>query len=210
MTPPSQAWTTVPPGGGGAGGRGVGPGDPFPPPVVAEPRSRVGTAYALELQPAPWSEDPPHAPPHLRRRARPRGFTLLEVLVALAILSLAIVVTIQGFAQGLRLLKLSGDHQEAMSLADQKAREALVPVAGLDEGTEGVFRWERTTKAVDAPDLRPAGTAQPRWNVYEITVKVSWGGARHVEVTTLRTVSAAAEAADRARPGGPTPGAPSR
>lgn len=154
---------------------------------------------------------PAPPPPRTPNRAHgERGFTLLEVLVALAILSLAVVVVIQGFAQGLRLLKLSGDHQEAMSLADQKARETLVPVAGRDEGTEGVFHWERTTKAVDAPDLQPAGTAQPRWNVYEIAVKVNWGGTRHVEVTTLRTVSAAAEAANRARPGGSTTGASSR
>ena len=146
----------------------------------------------------------------MRTPAATRGFTLLEVLVALAILSLAVVVVIQGFAQGLRLLKLSGDHQEAMSLADQKARESLMLVAGREEGTEGAFHWERTTKAVDAPELQPAGTALPRWNVYEITVKVNWGGTRHVEVTTLRTVSAAAEAADRARPGGPTTGAPAR
>ena len=45
------------------------------------------------------------------------GFTLLEVIVALAILSLAVVAAIQGFAQGLRLLKLAGDHQRAMLLA---------------------------------------------------------------------------------------------
>src|SRR6267143_1143660 len=41
------------------------------------------------------------------------GFTLLEVLVAFAILSVAVVALIQGFAQGLRLLKVAGDHQQA-------------------------------------------------------------------------------------------------
>jgi len=35
-----------------------------------------------------------------RPASGPSGFTLLEVLVALAILSLAIVVSIQGFASG--------------------------------------------------------------------------------------------------------------
>ena len=73
-----------------------------------------------------------------------RGFTLLEVLVALAILSVAVVASIQGFAQGLRLLKLSGDHQEATLLADQKMREVVVPVEGREEGTETRFQWIRT------------------------------------------------------------------
>ncbi len=119
-------------------------------------------------------------------RVRQAGFTLLEVLVALAILSLAVVASIQGFAQGLRLLKLSGDHQQAMLLADQKTREIVTPSEGREEGTEGLFRWERTTKILEAPDLAPNGTV-PRWRVYEIDVRVNWDTRRQVEVRTLRT-----------------------
>src|SRR3989440_712035 len=76
------------------------------------------------------------------RTTRERGFTLLEVLVALVILSVAVVAVIQGFAQGLRLLKLSGDHQRAMQLADQKVREVLVPEAQREHGAEAGFRWD--------------------------------------------------------------------
>jgi len=119
-------------------------------------------------------------------RVRQAGFTLLEVLVALAILSLAVVASIQGFAQGLRLLKLSGDHQLAMLLADQKTREIVTPSEGHEQGTEGPFRWERTTKVLEAPDLVPVGTV-PRWRVYEIDVRINWDTRRQVEVRTLRT-----------------------
>ena len=126
-------------------------------------------------------------------RARQAGFTLLEVLVALAILSLAVVASIQAFAQGLRLLKLSGDHQQAMLLADAKAREIVIPSEGREEGTEGPFRWERTTKVHEAPDLAPAGGALPRWRVYEIDVRVNWNTRHQVEVRTLRTTPIAAE-----------------
>jgi type II secretion system protein I len=125
-------------------------------------------------------------------RVRQAGFTLLEVLVALAILSLAVVASIQGFAQGLRLLKLSGDHQQAMLLADQKAREIVVPREGHEEGTEGPFLWERTTKVLEAPDLAPNGTL-PLWRVYEIDVRVNWDTRRQVEVRTLRTTPMSAE-----------------
>ncbi|HEV8473143.1 MAG TPA: prepilin-type N-terminal cleavage/methylation domain-containing protein [Methylomirabilota bacterium] len=121
--------------------------------------------------------------------SRAAGFTLLEVLVALAILSLAIVVSIQAFAAGLRLLKVSGEHQEAMLIADQKAREVLTPTAGeREQGTEGMYAWERETKALAAPDLEIDGRAT-KWRAYEIDVRVRWGDHREVRLATLRTLA---------------------
>jgi len=128
-----------------------------------------------------------------------RGFTLLEVLVAFTILSLTVVVAVQGFAQGLRLLKLSGDHQRAILIADQKAREVVVPKEGRDEGTEGIFAWARTIKPVSAPELEVPGR-QVRWQVFEIDVRVAWGDQqRSVGVTTLRTVSDAEQQREAGR-----------
>ncbi len=126
--------------------------------------------------------------------ARPAaGFTLLEVLVALAILSLTVVVAIQGFAQGLRLLKLSGEHQRAALLADQKIREVVRPEAGTEEGSEDGFTWQRTVRAIETPELVQPGTPTA-WKVYELDVQVTWGhGRRAVNLTTLRTVPAAEE-----------------
>ena len=74
--------------------------------------------------------------------------------MALAILSLAVVASIQGFAAGLRLLKLSGEHQDAVLIADQKAREITSPTSGgIESGTEGPYAWEREVKIVATPDL---------------------------------------------------------
>jgi general secretion pathway protein I len=121
-------------------------------------------------------------------RPRAAGFTLLEVLVALAILGLAVVSVIQGFSQGLRLLKLAGDHQKAVLLADEKVREVVAFEAGRTEGTDGAFTWQRATRELPAPELTPVGS-MPAWRVYEITVQVRWGERRQVELSTLRTVA---------------------
>ncbi len=125
---------------------------------------------------------------------RPPGFTLLEVLVALAILGIAVVAAIQGFAQGLRLLKVSGDHQQAMLLADLKLREVVTPEERQEQGAEGEFSWFRAIRRLQTPELT-SETGVARWHVYEITVRVSWDERRHVELATLRTVSPEATAA---------------
>jgi len=97
-----------------------------------------------------------------RRRGTARGdagFTLLEVIVALAILGTAVVASIQAFAGGLRLLKLAGDHQQAILLADQKMREVTVLEDGKEEGTEGPFTWERTIETQAAQETQYASTS---------------------------------------------------
>jgi type II secretion system protein I len=131
----------------------------------------------------------------MRRQA---GFTLLEVLVALAILSFAVVVSIQAFAGGLRLLKLSGEHQDAMLIADQKAREIVAPTSGgVESGTEGAYTWEREVKIVATPDLDVDGRTV-KWRMWEVDVRVRWGDRRQVTVATLRTV--AGDGSDQVRP----------
>jgi type II secretion system protein I len=133
------------------------------------------------------------------RRASERGFTLLEVLVALAILGTAVVVAIQGVSQGLRLLKAAGDQQQAIIVADQKAREVLVPVEGTERGTEGRFSWERTARVLQIPDLTPADAA-PQWRMFEISVVVTWDAQRRLEVATQRTVPATSDPTEAAEP----------
>jgi general secretion pathway protein I len=130
------------------------------------------------------------------------GFTLLEVLVAFAILSIAIVASIQGFAQGLRLLKLAGDHQQAMLFADQKVREVVVLAEKKESGTEGPFAWERTISIDPTPELARV-PATEAWRVYRIAVKVGWSDTQHVELVTLR-VSAQKPLAGVATPPGTT------
>ena len=91
------------------------------------------------------------------------GFTLLEVLVAVVILSVAVVTLVQAASQALRLLKLSSDYQEATLLADRVIRGGDASIEGVETGQDGRFNWERRANIVAVPDdLAPVGSASPR------------------------------------------------
>jgi type II secretion system protein I len=115
-----------------------------------------------------------------------RGFTLLEVLVAMAILSLAIVTLMQLSSQGLRLLRLSEDYQQAVLLADRIARDTDVTEERADAGQEGPFRWERRIALVTVPEELASG-AGPRPHLYALSIAVRWGSSRTLELASLRT-----------------------
>ena len=156
------------------------------------------------------------------------GFTLLEVLIAFAILAVGVVSLIQLTSQGLRLLKVSGDHQQAVQLADRLARDTQVieeevkAEATVETGEEGAFAWERRVTRVALPEELEPQTPVPGKEVpglYSVAVAVRWGHNHMVEVATLRAptgpaVEAGTNPADPqgqtgqggAIPGGPRPG----
>ena len=116
-----------------------------------------------------------------------RGFTLLEVLVALAILSVALVAMMQLSSQGLRLLRVSEDYQGAVRLADRLARTAAPEREGVETGQQGNLRWERRVTAVPVPDELTTG-AGPQPRLYAVSIAVGWGVRRTLELTSLRAV----------------------
>jgi len=122
-----------------------------------------------------------------RTRSRnPCGFTLLEVLVALTILGLAVVTAIQLFAGGLRLLRVSGSHQEAVLIADQKLREIEVVEPGRTTGTERDYEWELNVTPTEVP-LELTVTGPRPLRLYRLEVSVRWEGSRSIQLATLRT-----------------------
>ncbi len=117
-----------------------------------------------------------------------RGFTLLEVLVALAILGLAIVTLLQLSSQGLRLLGLADDYQQAILVANRIARSTDPLREGVVGGREGRFFWERRVALVPvAEELTPGAGPHPR--LYALSVAVRWGSNRTLELASLRAVA---------------------
>jgi general secretion pathway protein I len=118
------------------------------------------------------------------------GFTLLEVLVALAVMSLAVVILFQLTSQSLRLVKTSGDYQEAVLLADRIATETQPSEEATDSGEEGPFQWERRVALVPMPEeFQPKETIPGRepTKLFAVTIDVRWGRNHVVELATLRT-----------------------
>ncbi|MGH7372669.1 MAG: type IV pilus modification PilV family protein [Candidatus Rokuibacteriota bacterium] len=119
-----------------------------------------------------------------------RGFTLLEVLVAMTILGIAIVALMQLSSLGLRLLHLSDDYQQAVIVADRVARATEALAEGVDAGQEGRFQWERRVALVPVPEELTPG-AGPALRLYALSVAVRWEGRRSLELASLRAVAEA-------------------
>lgn len=111
-----------------------------------------------------------------------RGFTLLEVMVALTIVMLALGVFTASALDGARALRESARVEEALVRARSRlARIAAQPVAGDFLGDDGDgFQWRVTTRVLESHGQPPASAVTM---LYAITVRISWrGGTRGREV----------------------------
>lgn len=140
------------------------------------------------------------------------GFTLIEVLVALVVLSVAVVAVLQLFGGGLRLARASGDHLEATLLASTMLSELAWETLeeGNTEGTEGGFRWSRQVTVDPALLPEEPDPARPDTvRLARVSVDVRWGKNRHVELVTIRPLGQEASGAPLSGAAGtpPVPGA---
>jgi general secretion pathway protein I len=127
--------------------------------------------------------------PSVGARTQDKGFTLLEVLVALVVLATTVVAVLQLFGGGLRLARTAGDHADAALLASAKLAD-LEPgplTEGSTEGTDGPYRWTR--RVTLDPALLPVEPDTPEAmliRLARVTVEVQWGQGRRFELATLR------------------------
>jgi prepilin-type N-terminal cleavage/methylation domain-containing protein len=121
----------------------------------------------------------------------PRGFTLLEVLVAMTIVGLGVVTLLQVFSQGLRLGSRSTAQTEAVAAGARVMDELLArrkfPEADEAGRLAGGERWNaqvRTSRDADALNL-----GSP-WELKELSVELILPDGselgRRVEFKTLR------------------------
>ncbi len=112
-------------------------------------------------------------------RTKSNGFTLIEVVVATAILGIALTVIIELFAGGLRLARVSKEYTKAVNYANAKMEE-VASKQTLEEGvTEGefdeTFHWRVTMNKVNLllPVEKP-WEVKPPIQLFQIRVDVLW------------------------------------
>jgi general secretion pathway protein I len=122
-----------------------------------------------------------------------KGFTLLEVVVAMAIVGLGVVTLLELFSMGLRLGARSSARTEANSYARQVMDELLARrnlQDGSEQGSaEANRRWTIQIRPMTQSD-QTLGLSND-WELKEISldmVVMDAGLERHVELKTLRLV----------------------
>lgn len=119
--------------------------------------------------------------------SRDDGFTLLEILVALAIMSIALVVVFELFSANMKGIAASGDYLHAAMIAESKMREIL------DDDKLTEKSWTDVTKdghQVDAVvtkvDDKRTDNLQVR--LLKIDVTVHWTNGSRERTITLETM----------------------
>ena len=116
-------------------------------------------------------------------KRRTRGFTLLEVLVALAILSGTLILAYRVMSGAISAEERSERWTAASFLGEAILREAVstFPEIGETEGRftgqDNVYRWKRSVKGAAHPDAR------------EVDVTVSWGEEDRAEAVALAGIA---------------------
>jgi general secretion pathway protein I len=125
-------------------------------------------------------------------RWRQEGFSLLEVVVAFAILALTLGVLMQIFSRALSTTAISGEYSRAATLAEARLNAVGTDLIPLEEGTYGGDPEEGITWQVFIdPYEQGEVTWEPSLDAYVVTAVASWGGdrdetRRQLSLTTLR------------------------
>jgi len=138
-----------------------------------------------------------------------KGFTLLEVMISLAILAIGLVTVMQLFSSSLRNAKVSQDYTKAVFAARQMLEQILVEEKDFDGFSDsGVFEnlqgysWDVVSELYEPEELgldeRYSLTPEeeigkePVTDTYKIDFKVVWspgsGKSKSFTISTLKLV----------------------
>jgi len=122
-----------------------------------------------------------------------RGFTLIEVLVAISILGIGLTVILQLFSGGLKSAKISEEYTKALWYGKSKMEEMIATKdfsEGEKEGTiDNYYSWKSEVKMANPTLGLKEEEAKFPVDLYRIVVKITWtsgAGQRTLEIESLR------------------------
>jgi general secretion pathway protein I len=117
---------------------------------------------------------------------RNRGFTLIEIVVAMAILGVGLIVIIELFSGGLRLGRISEEYTQAVGLARMKLEE--------------IFLAEQLKEGSEQGEFNKGLEFKPPVEFYQIKVNIIWKSGskeRSTEIESFRTIPFQAPEAEK-------------
>jgi general secretion pathway protein I len=120
-----------------------------------------------------------------------KGFTLLEVLTAMMILTISIVVIFQLFSGGLRSARLSDEYTRAIFHARAKMEATLLADRLMEGETEGIveedYQWKLSVAPMESEeDSEVLSKTMDR--LFQVTVDIIWSDGECDRTFTIRTL----------------------
>ena len=122
-----------------------------------------------------------------RQKKRARGFTLVEIMVALTVMGFAVVSLVQLFSSNLRMIGTSQDYMAALTLAEFVMRE-IVESEKIEEKS-----WKEETDQgyqveVTVSEIQKERTEHLPIKLLQIEMVFSWEKALRKKSMTFRTM----------------------
>ena len=119
-----------------------------------------------------------------RRSERQKGFSLVEVLCAVAVAASAIAVLTSGVGGSIKGANMLDQHLGARLILQSIIEDELAAAQTAPaqrEGESGPYRWRLNIEPVAAPDKLPQA-----YRMYRLTASVGWGRGGEVSATALK------------------------
>ena len=133
----------------------------------------------------------------LRSRPSRRGFSLIEMLVAMAIMGLALSVLYQSASGATRNVRVSAEYSQALALAESimETFSAVLFVGKQETGEHGSFEWSARAEAIGPMANIPIEQRGDNPELLtHVVVSVSWANERNRREIVLRSVDEITEA----------------
>jgi general secretion pathway protein I len=119
------------------------------------------------------------------------GFTLIEVVVALAILGIGLTVIIELFSGGLRMGRASEEYTKAVNYARMKMEEMAVKEEveeGIEEGEfDETYRWQVGVKKVNILPVEKETDFKPPVEFFQVKINIIWKSGFKDRLTSIES-----------------------